>query len=383
MVGLLDDDKQEAHRNRYRLQDTDTCHLTFIVHHSSAPTCFPNDALSDVKDAPDLLGVYDLALFEDNKGDDGVYTGVPYHRVEAIVEAKSERRGGGRRQATTYAYRRHQARPDCPGLYVLVIKPKWYQVLYSDPTGVFASPETDWTDTDLLVAYLYSHYHPPDRHFLWDDTIRWTEPHGPCLAPSWEIVCDGKLYKDGQFIFIGEPWSRLTTAYNIEDPSGNRVVIKDSYRSFGRRFKEEDILNHIHAEGDFLGVVRLKTHAAVATGDGKFVFDLKGEEEGRTRNRWVMLDTGFRFLKARSVQDLLMAAYDTLEGTHGSILNLFDALLTLAVVHRSKLHLRNVLHRDMSSYNILMYPIWGDSEGRDVNPNLPPTIQDVLAGSVR
>ena len=37
----------------------------------------------------------------------------------------------------------------------------------------------------------------------------------------------------------------------------------------------------------------------------------------------------------------------------------------------------------MSSYNILMYPAWGDMEGRDVNPNLPPTIQDVLSGSTR
>ncbi|PIL28996.1 hypothetical protein GSI_09043 [Ganoderma sinense ZZ0214-1] len=60
-----------------------------------------------------------------------------------------------------------------------------------------------------------------------------------------------------------------------------------------------------------------------------------------------------------------MAVYDTLE------------------VHRSQLHLRNVLHRDMSSYNSLMCSIWGDVEGRKVNQHLPPMIQDVLAGSTR
>uniref|UniRef100_A0A5K1K754 Probable 3-oxoacyl-[acyl-carrier-protein] reductase oxidoreductase (EC) n=1 Tax=Ganoderma boninense TaxID=34458 RepID=A0A5K1K754_9APHY len=109
----------------------------------------------------------------------------------------------------------------------------------------------------------------------------------------------------------------------------------------------------------------MKFHESVMVGDDYLVFDLKGEEEERTRERWVLLDTGFRFLKARTVQDLLMAVYDTLE------------------VHRSQLLLRSVLHRDMSSYNILMYPIWGDADARKVNPNLPPTIQDVLAGSIR
>ncbi len=315
MTEALDNERKAAHRARYRLEDDDTCHLTFIDHHSTAPACFPSDPLSNVSDAPDLLGVYEVNIFEDNKASDGVYKGVPHHRVEAIVEAKSEKLGGGRRQAMTYAYRHHQARPDRPGFYVLVIKPQWYQVLYSDPTGVFASPQTSWTDTDLLVAYLYSHYHPPDRHFIWDDTIRWSEPLGPCLSPSWDITCDGKVYKNGRFVFFGEPWGRLTTAFNIEDPDGKRVIIKDSYRGTGRRFKEEDILDHIHAEGDFLGVVRLKVHETVMAGDGNLVFDLRGEEEKRTRERWVFLDTGSRFLEARSVQDLLMAVYDALEGT--------------------------------------------------------------------
>ena len=315
MTGRLPEDQQQAHRDRYRLNDTNVCYLTFIDHHASAPTCFPSDALSNVDDKPDLLGVYDIADLEDQKGKDGVYKGIPHHRVEAIVEAKSEKNGGGRQQAAAYAYRHHQARPDRPGFYVLVIKPQWYQVLYSDPTGVFASPQTFWPETDLLVAYLYSHYLPPARHFLWDDTIRWTEPDGPLTHPAWEITCDGKTYTKGQFIFIGEPWGRLTTALTIEDPSGRRVIIKDSYRGTGRRFKEEDILDHIHAEGDFLGVVRMKFHESVMVGDDYLVFDLKGEEEERTRERWVLLDTGFRFLKARTVQDLLMAVYDTLEGT--------------------------------------------------------------------
>ncbi|PIL29005.1 hypothetical protein GSI_09052 [Ganoderma sinense ZZ0214-1] len=72
-----------------------------------------------------------------------------------------------------------------------------------------------------------------------------------------------------------------------------------------------------------------------------------------------------KIIMARTVQDLLMAVYDTLE------------------VHRSQLHLRDVLHCDMSSYNGLMCSIWGDVEGRKINPHLPPMIQDVLAGSTR
>ncbi|KAI1792812.1 hypothetical protein LXA43DRAFT_1005225 [Ganoderma leucocontextum] len=369
--------QKDAHKERQHIRNGRPGHLTFIDHHSTAPTHFIRKNLapslgegfrgSDAKDAPDVLGVYDVDIFKDKKDAQGVYKGVPHHRVEAIVEAKSETNGGGRRQATTYAYRHHQARPDRPGFYVLVIKPQWYQVLYSDPTGVFASPKTLWTNTNLLAAYIYSHYHPPANHFLWDDTIRWSEPDDePCAFPSWEIHFGGERHSNGRFLFIGEPWGRLTNIFDIEDSSGERVIIKDGYRHVGRRFKEEDILGHLHAEGDLFGAVRLKGYATVLDADGGALkFILMGDVYLRSRERFSLLDTGSRLLKAESVNDLLKAVFDALE------------------VHRTQLVTRNILHRDMSIYNILMYPKWGNAVGRPVMEDLPPTIEDVLAGTIR
>ena len=265
-------------------------------------------------------------MFKDNKDAAGVHKGVPHHRVEAIVEAKSEAKGGGCRQATTYAYRHHQARPDRPGFYVLVIKPQWYQVLYSDPTGVFASPRAPWTNTDLLVAYIYSHYDPPTNHFLWDETVKWSEPNGPCTFPSWKIELDGQWYRHGQFIFVGEPWSRLTTTLDTADDNGEHIIIKDCYRRDGRRFTEEGILDHLHAEGDLLGVVRLKGYQSGLR------FVLKGLAAERTRVRFAFLDTGSRLLKAKTLHDLLKATFDALEGVCptilgnlGSVSNLFNS----------------------------------------------------------
>ncbi|KAI1791249.1 hypothetical protein LXA43DRAFT_1061457 [Ganoderma leucocontextum] len=363
----LDKTLKREHVERQQIREKQPEYLTFIDHHSTTPTHFPNDALSHAKDAPalshakdapDLLGVYDVDIFKYNKDADGVYKQVPHHRVEAIVEAKSERNGGGRRQATTYAYRHHQARPDRPGFYVLVIKPQWYQVLYSDPTGVFASPETPWKNMGLLVAYLYSHYYPPDGHFLWDDTIWWSEPEdGPCPFPSWKVRFDGKMYENCRLIFIGEPWTRLTNVFETEDANGKSMIIKDYYRQRGRRFKEEEILTQIHGEGDLLGVVRLKGHESVK----RLEFVLKGAGTERSRERFAFLDTGSRLLKAKTLNDLLKAIYDALE------------------VHRTQLLQRKVLHRDMSIYNILMYPEWTSMEGRHVNKNSPLMIDDVLA----
>ncbi len=305
----LDKQQKDAHRKRQHIRSDIPGHLTFIDHHSTAPDHLPSGALSDVTDAPDLLGVYDVNILKDKKDAHGVYKGVPHHRVEAIVEAKSEKNGGGRRQATTYAYRHHQARPDRPGFYVLVIKPQWYQVLYSDPTGVFASPQTSWTNTDLLAAYVYSHYNPPADHFLWDESIRWSEQrHGVCSFPSWKIDLGGRRYRQGQFIFIGEPWSRLTSTFDVVDDDGQHVIIKDCYRRDGHRFTEEGILEHLHAEGDLLGVVRPIGY------ESSIRFVLKGRAAERTRLRFAFLDSGSRLLKAKTVNDLLKATYDALEG---------------------------------------------------------------------
>ncbi|KAI0753628.1 hypothetical protein C8Q74DRAFT_1305899 [Fomes fomentarius] len=78
----------------------------------------------------------------------------------------------------------------------------------------------------------------------------------------------------------------------------------------------------------------------------------------RIRRRLVIPD-------AKSVNDLLKIIYDVLE------------------VHRLVAKRRDVLHRDMSIYNILMYPKWGKFTNHKFIKDLPPLIDDILGGQLR
>ncbi|KAI0752692.1 hypothetical protein C8Q80DRAFT_1147700 [Daedaleopsis nitida] len=325
--------------------------LTFIDHHTSPPTHFPDETLCPVKDAPDILAVYNVKGL---KIKEGVYGGVPHHRVEAIVEAKQKGNSGGRAQASAYAYRHHQARPDHPVVFCLIVRTDWYQVIFSSPVGVVASPTSPWSDLKLLAGYVYAHYDPRA-------TIS-SPGEKPEDLPTWSIKLNGKTYGDGSLIFIGEPWGQRTTVFLTRDKLGETYVIKDTYRHFKRRFLEEDILTHIHAKGDLPGIVRLKAAEQVKTQNRTIQCGSSEAGTLRIKTRLALHDYGERLLKATSLNDLLEAVYDALE------------------VHRTLLRQRRVLHRDMSIYNILMYPQWKDVKGRQVADDAPPMIDDVLKG---
>ena len=298
-----------------------TTALTFIDHHSNAPTHFPDDHHSDpVKDAPDLLAVYKPTDF--TKSAEGKYRGVPHHRVVGIIEAKPRARGGGRAQAAAYAYRHQQARPDHPMLFCLIVKPQWYQVILSSPNGIVASRETPWDDLELLLAYVYSHYDPRDDHFLHDDTVSWNAPNPASSRPSWSFVFRGQTYT-GYFVFVGDPWGRRTMVFRVYGAQGDALILKESYRRRNRRFKEEVVLAQIHRDGDVPGVVRLKDWEYVHT-DGQLL-QIGSGDDARIKVRHTFYDYGEPLLKAKSVNDLLEVFYDALESEipfgHPSIYN--------------------------------------------------------------
>ena len=295
-------------RHRYLRGKLDSP-IVFLDHHGHAPVNFPDRVLDNVRDAPDLLAVFHCSQF--TQGKDGSFKGVPHHRVISIVEAKSKKKGGGRAQAASYAYRHQQARPDHPMVYCLVIKPQWYQVLLSSPNGIVASEQTSWDNLDLLFAYVYSHYDPRDDHFLDDDTLRWEAPANTKDAPSWKIKFQGKTYH-GSFVFIGDPWGRRTTVFRATNQSAGELIFKDQYRHNKRRFKEEEVLQHIHAEGDIPGVVRLQSWEYVHTG-GKLL-QIGSGDDARKKVRLAFYDDGEPLRKAESINDLLRAFYDVLEG---------------------------------------------------------------------
>lgn len=55
-------------------------------------------------------------------------------------------------------------------------------------------------------------------------------------------------------------------------------------------------------------------------------------------------------------------------------------LLSYFIAHRTIYTQRRVLHRDMSAYNILIYPQWPKIKDRKVLESAPPFIRDIMNG---
>ncbi|KAI0657469.1 hypothetical protein C8Q70DRAFT_889273, partial [Cubamyces menziesii] len=332
---------------------------------------------------PDLVGVFKLPVTQHfSLHTDGTYREVPYHRVETIIEAKTEHdRAKARPQAASYIYHMLQGHPDRPAYYGLSVTPKYFQVLYGSPTGLVSSELTPWTEVGKLCAYIYSLYDPPAGHILHDRTVTWQEPRATLFGrPSWTITTtrpsradpssddpesgedDVYVYRGAELIFLGYPFGRRTTIFRVRREGYPPVIIKEYFLGSGRRFEESDLLAQIHARGFVPGVVRAVTAETVQSDGDAIVFRNASTSETRTKRRIVMVDAGVDLEYAKSVNDLLKVAYDALE------------------IHRAVARHRRVLHRDMSLFNILMYPTSCECDEGEWCDFLPPLIDEVLTG---
>ncbi|KAI0325367.1 hypothetical protein GY45DRAFT_1261007 [Cubamyces sp. BRFM 1775] len=334
-----------------------------FVNHSSCPLSqFP---VGNPQIKPDVVGVFKLPPNQHFLlHEDGTCREVPCHRVETIVEAKTERdRAKALPQAGSYIYHMLQGRPDRPGYYGLTVTPKYFKVLYGSPIGFVTSNLIPWTEIDKLCAYIYSLYDPPVGHILYDRTITWQEPKASLFgAPSWTITVEEHIYRGAELIFLGYPFGRRTTIFRVRRDGFPPVIIKEYYLDSGRRFEESDLLSHIHAEGFVPGVVRAVSAETVESDGEAIVFRNPSNSATRTKRRIVLADAGVDLEYAKSVNDILKAAYDALE------------------IHRTVAKHRRVLHRDMSLFNILMYPTSCQTEGGKWWPFLPPLIEEILTG---
>ncbi|OSC96681.1 hypothetical protein PYCCODRAFT_1420738 [Trametes coccinea BRFM310] len=141
--------------------------------------------------------------------------------------------------------------------------------------------------------------------------------------------------------------------------------VKDSYVDCGRRFDEVELLCRVHQHGFLPAVVHHTSAEDVKNGDDTIELSKKNVILTRKKHRIVLAEVGRDLTLADTVNDLLMAIYDTLE------------------VHRMLARDRQILQRDMSVYNILMYPVSAPlSDGLWIE-DTPPLIDDVLQGELR
>ncbi|OSC98779.1 hypothetical protein PYCCODRAFT_1330663, partial [Trametes coccinea BRFM310] len=125
---------------------------------------------------------------------------------------------------------------------------------------------------------------------------------------------------------------------------------------------EGELLTTAHAGGFLPDVVRGIVFEDVKNGDEPFVLKRRDATLTRKKRRVVLAaDSGENLTLAKSVNDLLMVVYDTLE------------------VHRTLARDYQILHRDMSVFNVLLSPHPGGRHSKDT----PVLTDDVLQGELR
>ena len=216
-------------------------------------------------------------------------------------------------QLTSYASHSLEARPDLVGMYCLGATPDYYQITWLDAAGSDTSPRYDWADLAPLASYIYSLYQPPASHVLTDPTITVSDAATSTESPTWSVRVDDVVYQHCRIISWDRPLGRRTTVFKHVAEDGHVTIIKDSFRDLTRRFKEDQLLKKIHADGTMPGVVRLLGEPGmVATVEGAPIRTAPRPacSQCRTKIRIVMGSTGRPLREVRSVKELLMVFFD-------------------------------------------------------------------------
>ena len=154
-------------------------------------------------------------------------------------------------------------------------------------------------------------------HVLTDPTITVSDAATPTESPTWSVHVDDVVYQHCRIISWDKPLGRRTTVFKHVAEDGHVTIIKDSFRDLTRRFKEDQLLKKIHADGTMPGVVRLIGEpGTVATVDGAPIQTAlrPARSQCRTKIRIVMGSTGGPLREVGSVKELLMAFFDAIEG---------------------------------------------------------------------
>jgi len=209
------------------------------------------------------------------------------------------------------------ARPDMPGVYGLGVRASGYEILWSDASGIIASPLISWdSGCGALAGYIYSLYIPPSDHFTTDPSIESNDKTDSTKPTTWTIRAHGNVYQNCRLLFFGPSWGRRTFVW-VGTLDGESVIIKDAFRDNARRFAEGQLLlKDIHSGAFVPGVVRLMNWGFVSCDHGDIATVKRSSLNTpyRKKTRLVLGSVGTRLKESKSVVDLLKAVYDVIEG---------------------------------------------------------------------
>jgi hypothetical protein len=184
----------------------------------------------------------------------------------------------------------------------------------------------------LLCAWIRRLYEPEA-----DESItRYYQPvpKGPIThiadstcPPKFTIRTKNGELEGCKIIKVGVPFGRRTIIFETEDGK----IVKEQYIAINRRFEEGPILEKIHEKGPFPAVVEYEsyevvkktledtTHKPGSTQSGnpttvEVELHAVSACEKRKKTRLVMLDKGKSLMEIESPRDVLIIAYDLLEG---------------------------------------------------------------------
>ncbi|KAJ3491349.1 hypothetical protein NLI96_g775 [Meripilus lineatus] len=273
--------------------------------------------------------------------------------------------GKSRRRVIEIAKQVLRSRPDMVGTWLVWARVEGYSIQWSDASGAALSPSYSWNDLAPLAAYVCSLYRPHRDHIQYDSSITPEVKRGDLSEPTWSIKLHrGQTYTGCRLLFTGSAWGRRTFVWKNTDECGRVTVIKDAFLGTGRHRTEADILAFVHRNGIIPGVVRI-----LSCGDpSPFppIKTLRVPDErwsiDKVRTRLLLGSYGETLWQARTVKDILMAIFDIVE------------------VHRELCINRNVLHQDISPWNMVMYPKHHPDtmKGQRLVENPPMLISQIL-----
>lgn len=314
--------------------------------------------------------------------------GVAFLNVASVVVCEPEEETAGA-QLALYLDLLFEARPEMVGTYALWACPEHYQILWSDASGMVASEFIDWGNREPLKQYVWSLYVPPKAHVLFDKSIV-RQPGGGDL---WTITISTgtpEVYRNLTRTFIGSSWGRRTNVFASQEKDTGLVVVKVSFPDSESCGREVRALQAIHGDAIFPGVVRLlrsddDSEASQICTAPVNESKVNPPRISRHKARSAMGSTGEDLLMARSVLDILKAVYDSLESKKPfSLISSLTTHYNLLSVHRALLGI-NILHRNISIYNILIYPKHNPTtmNNKKLVENSPVFIRQVLKGKKR
>jgi hypothetical protein len=224
------------------------------------------------------------------------------------LEATGEEDSGhsldaGEAQAGAYTAYHLRARPDLVSVVGIFVYEVEFKLFLSNACRVYHTSAIKWNSPEalqLLYAWMWRLYHPEV-----DSTIKisMTTPHTFTVGDYDQLTV----------IHAGESIGRRTIVLAQLDGEYD-TVIKEQYIEDSCRYLEGPILERIHKDGRFPGVVLLDRWSHVVNNNGTKVSVEHRHEVMRSKMRLVLKAEGTRLMDVKTPRELLMGIYDLLEG---------------------------------------------------------------------